>query len=163
MQKMPRKKQATALLDKPIFDPSKLSMLEFKLLKGQIDTPEDFNIDYCNGHHLDNSFQIGINLTDNLVKADFVIEIKTESEGKNSSEATGSFHMIFIYEVKNLNELATPNENKSSVEVDQLLGNALSSITYSTARGILLTRLQGTALQHFILPIINPNSLLQNN
>jgi hypothetical protein len=47
--------------------------------------------------------------------------------------------------------------------LDPDLGNALSAITYSTARGILLTRLQGTAFQDFILPIINPNNLLNNN
>ncbi|GAO27720.1 hypothetical protein JCM15548_14569 [Geofilum rubicundum JCM 15548] len=43
------------------------------------------------------------------------------------------------------------------------LGNALSSVTYSTSRGILLTKMQGTALQNFVLPIINPNKLLHSN
>jgi hypothetical protein len=41
------------------------------------------------------------------------------------------------------------------------LGNALASITYSTSRGILMTRFQGTALSDFILPVINPNNLLE--
>ena len=54
-------------------------------------------------------------------------------------------------------------DKNDSIELDPGLGNALSSITYSTARGVLLTRLQGTALQNFVLPVINPNKLLQQN
>ena len=159
---MQKAKQSTAMLDKSAFDSSLLSMVEFKMIKGQIDTPEEYNNEYCDGYHLENNLQLGYNLQDNLVKADYLIEIKSECHGKNTIEAIGSFHLIFIYEVINLKDLAKPNIENTAVEVDLLLGNALSSITYSTARGILLTRLQGTALQNFILPIINPNTLLQN-
>jgi hypothetical protein len=40
------------------------------------------------------------------------------------------------------------------------LGNALASITYSTTRGILMTGFQGTALCNFILPVKDPDELL---
>jgi hypothetical protein len=69
--------------------------------------------------------------------------------------------LIFIYRIENLEELAFPEKNKR-LHLNPALTNALSSVTYSTSRGILLTRLQGTALQHFVLPIINPNNLLVN-
>jgi hypothetical protein len=69
--------------------------------------------------------------------------------------------LIFIYRIENLEELASPEKNKR-LHLNPALTNALSSVTYSTSRGILLTRLQGTALQHFVLPIINPNNLLVN-
>jgi hypothetical protein len=69
--------------------------------------------------------------------------------------------LIFIYRIENLEELATPEKNKQ-LHLNPALTSALSSVTYSTSRGILLTRLQGTALQHFVLPIINPNNLFVN-
>jgi len=40
------------------------------------------------------------------------------------------------------------------------LANAIASISYSTARGIIVSRFQGTALCDFILPVISPNDLL---
>lgn len=145
--------------DNQLFNPEKLSIIEFKFIKGQVDTPEDFIIDKIDGHQLENTLQLAINLDEKLIKADFTVEIKTESKGENKKEAIGSFHLVFIYRVENLEELAKPDKN-NLIELHSALGNALSSITYSTSRGILLTRLQGTALQNFVLPVINPNKLL---
>jgi hypothetical protein len=148
--------------DHQFFDPERLSIIEFKFIKGQVDTPEDFIINKIDGHQLENTLQLAFNLEEKLVKADFSIQIKTESKGGNKKEAMGSFHLVFIYHVANLEELAKPDKN-NLIELHPALGNALSSITYSTSRGVLLTRLQGTALQNFVLPIINPNKLLHNN
>lgn len=148
--------------DKQIFDPGKLSIVEFKFIKGQVDTPEEFEIELIKGHLLENSLQLSFNLKEKLVKSDFIIEIKTDSKGINVKEATGNFHLVFIFNVENLNEL-TALDKKNKIRLNPELGNALSSITYSTSRGILLTKLQGTAFHGFILPIINPNKLLDTN
>lgn len=147
--------------DKNIFDPEKIALIDYKMIKGQVDTPENFDISKVVGHQLDNSLQLGFNLEDKLAKADFTVSIKTNSKDQNESEASGNFHFIFIYRIENLEELAKPEKNKR-LDLNPRLANALSSVTYSTSRGILLMRLQGTALQNFILPIINPSNLLNN-
>lgn len=145
--------------DKQLFDPEKLSIVEFKFIKGQVDTPEDFIIEKIEGHQLENSLKLSFNLEEKLVKADFTADVTTDSKGSNSEEASGVFHLIFIYKVENLDELAIPVD-KNILDLNPDLGSALAGITYSTARGIMLTRLQGTAFKDFILPIINPNKLL---
>lgn len=147
--------------DKNVFDPEKIALIDFKMIKGQVDTPENLDISKVVGHQLDNSLQLGFNLEDKLAKAEFTVSIKTDSKGKNEIEATGNFHMIFIYRIENLKELAILEKNKR-LNLNPGLANALSSVTYSTSRGILLTKLQGTALQNFVLPVIDPNNLLQN-
>jgi hypothetical protein len=147
--------------DKNIFDPEKIALIDFKMIKGQVDTPENFDIIKVVGHQLDNSLQLGFNLDDKLAKADFTVSVKTDSKGESETEATGNFHLIIIFRIENLEELAKPEKNKR-LNLHPGLANALSSVTYSTSRGILLTRLQGTALQNFVLPIINPNNLLHN-
>ncbi|MBK9270254.1 MAG: hypothetical protein IPM48_01540 [Saprospiraceae bacterium] len=147
--------------DKNIFDPEKIALIDFKMIKGQVDTPENFDFSKVVGHKLDNSLQLSFNLDDKLAKADFTVSVKTDSKGKNEVEATGNYHLIFIYRIENLEELATRKRNKR-LNLHPGLANALSSVSYSTSRGILLTRLQGTALQNFVLPIINPNNLLHN-
>ncbi len=144
--------------DNTLFDPEKISMVEFKMIKGQVETPENFDNASVSGHQLDNVFKLSFNLNDKLAKADFSISIKTES--RNESEASGNFHLIFVYKVENLEALSKTVKNKR-LKLNPALANSLAAITYSTARGILLTRLQGTALQNFILPIINTNKLLQ--
>lgn len=145
--------------DNAVATPDKISLTDFRLVHGQIDTPEDFDSDEVIGYHLCNSLRISFNLEDKLVKADFTIEIKTESQGKNEAEAKGSFHLVYTFHVEHLEELAKPDKH-NQIELHPALGSALSSITYSTSRGILLTRLQGTALQRFILPVTDPNKLL---
>jgi hypothetical protein len=148
------------MLDKNTFDPEKISIIEFRMAKGEVETPENFDHSKIEGHHIENELQIGFNLDKKLVKADFTIEIKTKSKGQKETESIGKFHLVFIYHVENLEELASPDKN-NLIALQPALGNTLSSVTYSTSRGILLTRLQGTALQNFILPIINPNKLLK--
>lgn len=147
--------------DKNVFDVEKIELIEFKMIKGQVDNPENFDVNKVAGHQLDNSLQLSFNLDDKLAKADFTVSIKTDSKDENESEATGNFHLIFIYRIENLEDLAKAEKNKR-LNLNPGLANALSSVTYSTSRGILLTRLQGTALQNFVLPIINPNKLLHN-
>ncbi len=147
--------------DKNVFGPEKIALIDFKMIKGQVNTPENFDINKVVGYHLDNSLQLSFNLDDKLAKADFTVNVKTDSKGENESEATGNFHLIFIYRIENLEELTILKKNKR-LNLNPGLANALSSVTYSTSRGILITRLQGTALQNFVLPIINPNKLLHN-
>jgi hypothetical protein len=149
------------MLDNQIFDPEKLSIIEFKFIKGQVETPEDFIDDNIIGYKLENSLQLAFNLEEKLIKTDFTLEIKTESKGNNSEESSGNFHLVFIYRAENLEDLVKTNKN-NLLDLNPILSNALSSITYSTARGVLLTRLQGTAFQNFVLPIINPNKLLHH-
>jgi len=144
-----------------LFDPAKITIVEFKMVKGQVDVPEEFEMSNVEGHSVDNSLQLGFSLGDKLVKADYTIELRTKSRGGSAKEATGNFHLVFIFHVENLNDLAKPDD-RNLIEMHPALANALSSVTYSTSRGILLTRLQGTALQNFVLPIINPNDLLHN-
>ena len=144
--------------DKILFDPDKLSIVEIKIIKDQIDAPEDFLIDKIEGYTIENSLQLASNLKEKLIKADMKIDILTISNGLNTKEVTGSFHLLFIYRIENIDDLAIPDKNNIIV-LHPSLGNALSSITYSTSRGILITRVQGTALQSFILPVINPNKL----
>lgn len=147
------------MADKPKFNPEKLAIIDFKLIKGQVDAPEEFDAEVVKGYRLNNNFQLGFNLKVKQAKADLTIEVDSDSKGENTEEAKAVFHLIFIFKVENLDELVTETDAKK-LNVDPMLGSSLAGISYSTARGILLTRLQGTVFQKFILPVINPSQLL---
>ena len=112
----------------------------------------------------DHSFTVDLdmafNLDEKLIRSDFKVKIETES--KNEKEATGEFKFVFLFEVENLDDLAFEDEKDSSnLIIDSGLSNAIASISYSTSRGILMTRFNGTALENFILPVIDPNELVK--
>jgi hypothetical protein len=144
---------------KILFEPHKIHLIRIEILKCHIDSPFELSIDKIKGHEFKMDFDLGFNLEDKLIKADFKLNIVSKSQGKNIEEATGEFFFVFIFNVENLDELAILNKKKH-ITLDGNLGNAVASITYSTTRGILFTRLKGTSLECFILPIIDPNDLL---
>lgn len=145
-----------------ILQPEKIHIVKTTIVKCHIDSPFDFVVEKAKGHDFSTIFELGFNLEDKLVKADLKIEIATKSEGENLEESKGSFHFVYVFHVENLEELAIPDKNYR-IELNGGLGNALSSITYSTTRGILLARLKGTSLENFILPVVDPNKLLNGN
>ena len=144
-----------------LLKPEKIHIANTAIVKCNIDSPFDFQPEKANGHEFDMNFELGFNLEDKLVKADFKLEVTTKSEGENIEEAKGSFHFVYVFHVENLEVLAIPDKNYR-IELNGGLGNALASITYSTTRGILFARLKGTALENFMLPVIDPNKLLNS-
>lgn len=143
-----------------ILQPDKIEIVDFKIIKGQINSPFDFENGKVDGHTFNLDFELGFNLTDKLVKADFSVNVETKSTGEDIEEAIGAFSFVYVFYVDNIEELTT-QEKDQTITIHPALGNALASITYSTSRGILMTRFQGTALSNFILPVINPNVLLE--
>lgn len=80
----------------------------------------------------------------------------------------GTFVLDFVFSIDNLPDLlvTVPPEagNAPAAELIQVpapqLLVLLTSIAYSTARGVLWGRLAGTALEGFTLPIVDVNQLL---
>jgi len=144
------------------FYPEKTHLIKIDIIKCHIDSPFEFDMGKIKGHEFNMEFDLGFNMDDKLVKADFKLTATSKSEGANTEEALGDFHFVFIYNVENLSELAI-HDTEQHLTLNGNLGNALASITYSTTRGILFTRLKGTSLENFILPVINPNELIAFN
>ncbi len=69
---------------------------------------------------------------------------------------------MFQFDIENRAELIEKSAD-GSVHVSKALGNAVASITYSTARGVLWARYQVTSFSGFLLPIIDPNLLLEGS
>jgi hypothetical protein len=84
---------------------------------------------------------------------------KTVSSAE-AQEATCFYHFVFLFDIDDLKDHAT-NMEDGSTDCNPYLSNAIASITYSTSRGILLSRFQGTVMKDFILPVIDPNSLFE--
>ncbi len=146
--------------NKSSLDVKKMELLVFQLIKGAIESPFEFDPNEVEGHDFNVSFDMGFNTDEGLLKADFEVDISTKSKIEQE-EAKGHFTFAFIFGIENLRSLVSfEDKEETKPLVDGNLANAIASVTYSTSRGILLTRFQGTALRNFMLPIINPNDLL---
>lgn len=141
---------------------SMIHLIEFKFVKGLINADELFKPEEIKGYKHSSRIELMSNVDLQLIKLDCFIQLTSDSGGGNSEEATGNFHFIFIFKVDNFEELSKKID-LSTVDINPELASTLTSISYSTSRGILLTRLQGTPFQKYILPIINPNSLLSQS
>jgi hypothetical protein len=146
-------------MDKAKLIPEKIEIINFKIIEGQINSPFEFDTDKVEGHSFDVDFEMGFNFEKKLIRTDFKVLVETKSKNGNPKEAHGKFHFVFVYYVENLEELASLDKDEL-INLEHSLANALASISHSTSRGILMTRFQGTALENFIMPVIDPNKLL---
>lgn len=148
------------MAEKRNIQPSKIHLKEFRLINGQINSPFDFNVGNIKSFDFKVDFNTGFNFAENLIKANFNVSVSTVSTEPVKDEAIGVYSFVFIFEVEDLSDHAKLIEG-AGVDMNPYLSNAIASITYSTSRGILLSRFQGTVMSAFLLPVIDPNTLFQ--
>ena len=148
------------MLDNTLFDPEKLSIAAFEMSGAKIYVLEGFENNQIENFIVENNLQMASDINEKLIKADFSVKISTKSKINNENEATVNFQFVVIFKIENLENLSYADNGKTIIHHE--LASAIASTTYATARGILITKLENTIFQNFILPIINPNKLLEN-
>lgn len=139
--------------------PEQIHLINFNIESASLKSTFQMESEHVEEFSMEIDYNAGYNLDEQLVKSDFKVIVKASKEGKEVG--SGAFDLTFLYEVENLNDLVELDKKTKKITVNGGLANALASITYSTTRGILMTRFQGTLLSKFTLPIIDPNHLLK--
>lgn len=142
-------------------DVAKLNLEAVRIEKASVEHPPGFNAEAVTGFAQEVSQTVALNMEDERYRLRFSIEVSTKMKSETTS-ASGAFSLLFYFKVNDLKNWVVIDENKSEY-IHQMLATTLFSIAYSTARGILLTRFQGTVFSNFVLPIINPATIFQNN
>jgi|GEM_PF-292152 hypothetical protein len=145
----------------PAFHSNQLTIDRFRIIRGSLDATEDFDPKMVEQYEVNYNFDMGFNISGNLVRSILKVDVKTKSSVGQASEAKGNFVLHYYFTVDRLKNLTKPNAN-GVVTVNSDLANAVASVTYSTTRGILMARMQNTAFENFILPIVNPNELVKS-
>jgi len=141
------------------FDLDKISFIDYRITKFSVDTPVDFDHTLIKNHDIDNGIRLRINMEDLAVIVEYDLKVKTVSSKLNKREIKGNFQITFIFQVLNLKDYTIVDED-GFITCDVDLAGVLTAVTYSTARGMLLAKLSGTAMEYFVLPIIDPSTLL---
>ena len=96
----------------------------------------------------------------NEIRSELEVTVLKYNGDSDDILAKAVFQLSFLYKIENLAHLTL--EKDGIQDIDGGLAATLAGISYSTARGILLTRFQGTAFRDFILPIVNPRDMTEN-
>ncbi len=142
-----------------LFNPDKLKLVHYRMVSGQINSPSDFDLEQIKGFNHSVDLKLAFNFDLKLAKTAMDISLKGITEENQSAGADANFRFEFFFNIENLDELRK-GSGKKKPELDPALVMSLASITYSTIRGILLVRLQGTPLQGFMLPVVDVKRLL---
>lgn len=142
------------------FDADLVSISSIKTLKGNIEVG---NIDFQGSP---DTYQFSFSTITNIERLQklirFLIDVEiTNVDAKNVPTGTrASFTNEFVFKIDNLEELVMFNEGMKTAQIDIELGIAMAGMAYSTMRGIIHMRTQGTVLNGIILPVVKPINLL---
>ncbi len=98
------------------------------------------------------------NILDERVKIGLIIDLSIK---EIPDESAAHFVIDFHFEIKHLSKFYKLKEDKQPVFYGVLIATLLG-LSFSTARGIIFEKLSTTNLKDIILPVIDPNKLLQS-
>jgi len=152
-------------MKKDKINPEAIHLLKVSVFKSLIERQEEF-LDQPSIEPENYSFSFAqktaFNHEEGRIRIQLFILLKAQGNNAANLGIQGEFGIEFNYKVDNLETLCTKGDDGKR-HYYASLGTTLMSISYSTARGIILQQTQGSiiSLSGVILPVINPVDLLK--
>lgn len=141
--------------------PEKIHLRSIKLLGGNITANEDSSMEKIFGFNVQYGIKDELLFEENTFR--FVFSVNLEALNKNEAHMgiRAQYSIEFIFYIENLEHyVSSIDKKKNTIVFHSILPNTLLSIVYSTSRGIILSRTQGTVMEGVILPVIDTKALL---
>lgn len=142
-----------------IIEPEKIHMVSLKTLKGNINGSSTIEENMITGHTFDFTVGIGVDPDEKVVGLEMVINIRATGKGNEDLGVEGSYTHEVVFQVENLDDFLDLTEDEPPV-IDRIMNATLTGIAFSTIRGIIFTRTQGTSLGTVILPVVDPKKVM---
>ncbi|MEI7526894.1 MAG: hypothetical protein WCJ95_21275 [Mariniphaga sp.] len=140
--------------------PELISILSIKVFKAIQTTTDEYLDNPVNPDGVE--IKIGQNTALNVEPKNIRIRLNIQLEAKKGESEpiglSGEYGLEFQIHVENLDQFLVEKEGKTLI--DSKLGGTLSEIVFSTARGIIFERTSSTFFNGVLLPVIDPNLLL---
>ncbi len=139
--------------EKKKFDVNQLKLEDIVITNARIDNNTGLTTLDKNKYIFDiaHSFDIAFNTEKNLLRVVSSSIIKTlEKQGEKEVKINANFDIAFFFKL----------ETEMEIEDAGLLVS-VANIAYSTSRGIIFTRCQGTIFKSIILPIFSSDKLIE--
>jgi hypothetical protein len=136
----------------------KIHILNIRTLKGNIDASAEANTEKIAGHQFSFELNTGLNPAEKVVGLQLLVNINAVDKDDKPLNIKGSYTHEMLFHVDNLDEFIESKDGSNVIDAG--MGSTLISIIYSTVRGIICTRTQGTSLGLVVLPVIDPKKLM---
>lgn len=100
------------------------------------------------------------NVEEKGVRIRLEVKLGIQDDNDNPLGLEAEYGIEFHFKVENFEDFIVEEDEK--VEVKGILSGTLLGIAYSTARGIIFDRTQGTHFKGVILPVIDPKKIAEN-
>ena len=138
----------------------KIHIVTVRTLSGSIEGSFDQETNEVAGYSFGFELATAVNAPQKMVGLKLVVSIATVDKQDNPLPAKGAYTHEMIFRVENLDDFIEKEEGKK-IRIDPVLGSTLVGIFYSTVRGIIFSRTQGTPLKEVVLPVIAPLKLMK--
>ncbi|MFT3946154.1 MAG: hypothetical protein QM763_04190 [Agriterribacter sp.] len=141
-----------------VFDIELINLEDINISAASIENKTEFTaLDSTSySHDVDYRFKFGVNKSQKKIRAIFECKIFTFNNLREKIEVEGNFDIAYVFLIKNFDDLINVSEH---LELEDNLVLSIANIIYSTSRGIIYTRCQGTILNNVILPILSTKKL----
>ncbi|MBO9595013.1 MAG: hypothetical protein J7599_19065 [Niabella sp.] len=137
-------------------DADQIHILNVRTLQGNIDCDDAIDNNDVVTHAFAFELENAVDIERLVVAFKLKVEIQALNKKQEQLPAKGSYTHEMVFKVDNLAEFTSAEEKLLRAD----MGSVLVGILYSTIRGIIFTRTQGTPLNTVILPIIPPLRLM---
>lgn len=146
----------------PTVHPDSIELLDFRVFRSKIETEDDFlnNPVPVKGYSLEQYAEHGIEKEEEKVGIRIYVAVQGMDEEHNFLGLKGEFGIEYKFWVEGLSDHL--DHEGDPPEISGKLVATLAGIAYSTSRGVIYDRVEGSHLQHLILPVVDPKQLLED-
>jgi hypothetical protein len=139
-----------------VVDADKIHILRIRTISGNISCEDEEQVKNVKAHHFEFQLSNGVNLAERVIGIQLVVEIEAADKDMNRLPIKGTYKHEIVFRVDNLEDFV----EAESKELDASFGSTIVGIAYSTIRGLIYNRSQGTSLKSVILPVVAPLKLM---
>jgi hypothetical protein len=145
-----------------IIAPDKIHLVRLKTIQGAINNEGPSPDIEVKGYAYKSDAKIAINIVEKVIgiRLDVLMEGLAANREKLGLTARYTHELVFV--VDNLEDFTDPAVEGKEPTVDPLILGTLLGIAYSTVRGILYTRTQGTPFASALLPVVDPKTFIKS-
>lgn len=147
--------------EKPKIIPDKIHLLAVNVFKANIETSDEFLEEPkpVFGFEFGIAKEVSHNVEKGAARFRLFFTMDAHDKDAKSLGLKAEYGIEFHFYVENFSDFVQHTKD-GEVQIELSLGGTLMSVAYSTSRGIILERTQGTMFGGVILPVIDPFKIL---
>lgn len=136
---------------------NKIHLFSINVFMAHLETSDKFldNPKEIEGFDLGLAKNVAFNTEDKRIRFRLFFTLKGMDENRQPIGIEAEYGIEFHFKIDNFEEFVHTDDNDGH-QIEATFAGTLMGIAYSTARGIILERIQGTFFDAVILPVIDP-------